>query len=81
MNPISRCIAARADFDLRQDFEALTNANRNRQDHEAIESKMLDDAHAAVEVSDNGDRAEKSDLVQARIVTWTLADLDAQNAD
>lgn len=81
MNPLSRCSAARADFDLRQDFEALTNADRDRQDHEAIESEMLDDAHAAVEAYENGERAEESDLVQARIVTWTLADLDAEAAD
>jgi hypothetical protein len=35
MDPIGRCNADRADFDLRADFEALTNADRDRQDHRA----------------------------------------------
>jgi hypothetical protein len=78
MNPISRCNAARADFDLREDFEALTNATRDRQDHEKREAEMLDAAREAIAAHERGESVEDRRLVEARVVEWTLADLDAR---
>lgn len=80
MNPISRCNAARADFDLRDDFEALTNTVRSRQDHGAREAEMLADARATIEAFERGDDIETQHLVEARVVQWTMADLDAEAA-
>jgi hypothetical protein len=87
MNPIGRCNAARADFDLREDFEALTNTVRERQDQRAVEREMLDAARETLETHADGDRGEHvdgspdghrpeaRDLVEARVVRWTLEDL------
>jgi hypothetical protein len=84
MNPIGRCNAARADFDLREDFEALTNAVRERQDQRAKEQEMLEEACgtiAAYEDSETPAREpEERALVEARVVQWTLEDLEADVA-
>lgn len=80
MNPISRCTAARADFDLRDDFEALTNEVRDRQDHEALEREMLDDARGTIEAFERGENVGERALVEARVLEWTLADLGADAA-
>ncbi len=80
MNPISRCNAAKADFDLRDDFEALTNDVRSRQDHDAREAEMLDDAKETIAAFERGDDVEEQHLVEARVVRWTMADLDAEAA-
>jgi hypothetical protein len=77
MNPIGRCNAARADFDLREDFEALTNAVRDRQDHDKRESEMLAAARETVRAFENGDDPGDRALVEARVVRWTLEDLGA----
>jgi hypothetical protein len=98
MNPIGRCNAARADFDLREDFEALTNTVRERQDQRGVEREMLAaaretiDAHARTPAHASGEgagsdrgghRPEERDLVEARVVQWTLEDLgvDVDAAD
>ena len=78
MNPIGRCNAARADFDLRADFEALTNADRDRQDHRARERETLATARETVAALENGGDPEEQALVKARVVQWTLADLRAE---
>ena len=75
MNPISRCSAAHADFDLRDDFEALTNDNRDRQDHEQMDTEMLAAAEETIEAAENGNRPEERALVEARVVKWTLEDV------
>lgn len=80
MNPISRCNAARADFDLRDDFEALTNDVRSRQDHGEREAKMLADAKETIDAFERGEDVEEQHLVEARVVRWTMADLDAETA-
>jgi hypothetical protein len=82
MNPIGKCNAARADFDLREDFEALTNADRSRQDHEAKEAEMLETARATIEAHEAGEDVEERDLVEARVLVWTMEDLRGkQTAD
>ena len=80
MNPIGRCNAARADFDLREDFEALTNTVRKRQDQQRKEQEMLESARETIDAHENGSEGhapEERDLVEARVVQWTLADLQA----
>jgi hypothetical protein len=79
MNPIGRCNAARADFDLREDFEALTNDVRGRQDQRAKEAEMLADARETLADATDGDGydAEERDLVEARVVQWTMEDVGA----
>jgi hypothetical protein len=82
MNPIGKCNAARADFDLREDFEALTNADRSRQDHEAKEAEMLETARETIEAHEAGEDVEERDLVEARVLVWTMEDLRGkQTAD
>jgi hypothetical protein len=75
MNPLSRCSAARADFDLRQDFEAMTNADRKRQDHKKREAEMLAEAEETIAGFENGKDPEEQALVEARVIQWTLEDL------
>ena len=80
MNPIGQCNAARADFDLREDFEALTNTVRERQDQQRKEQEMLESARETIDAHENGSEGhppEERDLVEARVVQWTLADLQA----
>ena len=77
MNPIGRCNAACADFDLRDDFDALTNANTARQDHQEKEGKMLADARERIAAYERGDDVEEQSLVEARVLEWTMLDLGA----
>lgn len=77
MNPISRCNAARADFDLREDFEALTNAVTERQDHREKEREMLASAEETITAAENGETVEDRALVEARVRQWTMEDLEA----
>jgi hypothetical protein len=78
MNPISRCNAAWADFDLREDFEALTNDIRSRQDHGAREAEMLADARETIAAFEDGEDIEKQHLVEARVIQWTMADFGVE---
>jgi hypothetical protein len=75
MNPIGKCNAACADFDLREDFEALTNEVRGRQDQEAVADEMLAAARETLRAHGNGEDVESRDLVEARVTLWTLEDL------
>ncbi|WP_259536401.1 hypothetical protein [Halalkaliarchaeum sp. AArc-CO] len=81
MSPLSRCNAARASFALREDYEAYLNATREQPDHAPLEKRMLEEAREAVVRYENGDElVEPRDLVEARIVEWTLeADEDENN--
>jgi hypothetical protein len=78
MNPIGRCNAACADFDLREDFEALTNDVRDRQDHTEKEAEMLAAAEETVAAFEAGETVEDRDLVEARVCQWTLEDLQGE---
>ncbi len=80
MNPIGRCNAACADFDLREDFDALTNANTKRQDQQAKERELLSRARETLDAFELGDNPEDRDLVEARVVQWTLEDLGVEVA-
>jgi hypothetical protein len=80
MNPIGRCNAACADFDLKEDFDALTNSHTQRQDHHEKEAEMLTAARETLASVAGGDPEER-DLVEARITQWTMEDLDAAAAE
>jgi hypothetical protein len=69
LNPLSRCNVARASFDLREDFEALLNATRERPDHAPIERRMAEESEAVLA---NPADHEPSARVEARIVGFVL---------
>ncbi|MCU4716907.1 hypothetical protein [Halapricum hydrolyticum] len=73
--PLSRCNAARASFDLREDFEALLNDVRNQPDQRPLEAEMLSDAEEALRSHERGENVGPQRLVQARIVQWALGEL------
>ena len=78
MSPLPRCNAARADFDLREDFEALLNDVRDEPDQQPLEREMQADARDVIDEYEADDNVEVRDLVEARVVTWALDDLAAE---
>lgn len=78
MSPLPRCNAARADFDLRADFEALLNDIRDEPDQEPLEREMLAEAERDIEEYDEESNTELRDLVEARVVTWAMEDLQTE---
>ena len=79
MSPLSRCNAGRASFVLREDFEALLNDVRDEPDQRPLERELRAKAESAVDRHEDGDDlVERRDLVEARVVLWALADLDAR---
>src|SRR6056297_959678 len=72
MSPLPRCNAARADFDLREDFEALLNDVRDEPDQRPLEREMREKARDTIDQYESDDNAEVRDLVEARVVTWAL---------
>ena len=77
MSPLSRCNAARASFDLREDFEALLNDIRDEPDHTEIEAEMLSEAEEALANRDDP-YVEERDLVEARVIEWVFEDTEAE---
>lgn len=69
MSPLGRCNAARADFDLRADFEALLDDRREEPDHADVERRLLERAREA----DNPDATDR-ERVQAWLVRHVLAE-------
>src|SRR6056297_3254593 len=63
MSPLSRCNAARADFDLREDFEALLNDVRDEPDHSDLEARMQREAESVL-ADPQGPHVEDRDLVE-----------------
>ncbi|KAB1194370.1 hypothetical protein GJR96_13345 [Haloferax sp. MBLA0076] len=74
MHPLSRCNVARADFSIREDFEALLNSTRAEPDQTEQERRLLDDA---VEVIENAEdpMVERRDLVEAYVVVRAIDEL------
>ena len=79
MSPLSRCNAARADFDLREDFEALLNDVRDEPDQRPLEREMREESRRVIEEYEEDDHVDVRDLVEARVVTWALEDLGADD--
>ncbi len=69
LSPLGRCNAARADFDLREDFEALLNETRAEPDQSPVERRLRERAEAADANPDATDR----ERVQAWLVRHVLA--------
>ena len=76
MTPLSRCNAARASFDLREDFEAFTNRTKDVPDHQPIEERFWTESQQIL-AGDTEYPPSDRELVQARVVTWALEDLEA----
>lgn len=75
LNPLSRCNAARASFSLREDYEAYLNATRDQPDQAPLEARLLDKAHETLSRYEDGDEMiESRDLVEARIIQWTVGE-------
>ncbi|ELZ99014.1 hypothetical protein C440_01620 [Haloferax mucosum ATCC BAA-1512] len=73
-HPLSRCNVARADFSLREDFEALLNSTREEPDQTAQEQRLLAEAREVVADADDP-MVERRDLVEAHVVIRSLAEL------
>ncbi len=80
MQPLERCNAARADFDLRADFEALLNDTRSEPDQTALEQRLLDSAADTLAAADDP-HTERRDLVEARLVQLAAVELDLLATD
>ncbi|MEF8781055.1 MAG: hypothetical protein V5A46_10290 [Haloferacaceae archaeon] len=79
MSPLPRCNAARASFSLREDFEAYLNETRAEPDQAPLESRMLGDARETIARYEDGDElVELRDVVEARLVEWTVGDSEPQ---
>jgi hypothetical protein len=75
MNPLSRCNVARASFSIREDFEALLNEVRSEPDQTELESRMLTEARETLETYDEDPMVEERDLVEAKLILTSLAEL------
>ncbi|AFK19189.1 hypothetical protein E6P09_10430 [Haloferax mediterranei ATCC 33500] len=73
-HPLSRCNVARADFSIREDFEALLNSTRDEPDQTEQEQQLLAEAHEVVGNADNP-MVEQRDLVEAHVVIRAMAEL------
>ncbi|POG54840.1 hypothetical protein C5B90_00360 [Haloferax sp. Atlit-12N] len=74
MHPLSRCNVARADFSIREDFEALLNSTRDEPDQTEQEDRMLAEARAVIDDADDP-MVEERDLVEAHVVVRAMAEL------
>jgi len=81
MSPLSRCNAGRASFVLREDFEALLNANREEPDQRPLERERLQEAGDVLERYEADDpMIEERDLVEAKVTKWAMEDLGPARA-
>ena len=72
MSPLPRCNAARASFDLREDFEALLDRTRDEPDQSGVESRMRERSDRVRAEYGEGSLHSERDLVEATIVDWVL---------
>ncbi len=79
MSPLPRCNAARADLDIREDFEALLNDVREEPDQTPTERRMLAESRERIEAAgrDGRESVNTRDLVEAYVRMWAMEDLDA----
>ena len=77
MSPLPRCNAARASFDLREDFEAFTNRTREEPDHRPLEARFWRESRRVLAGDTDEYPPSDRDLVEARVVAWALRELDA----
>jgi hypothetical protein len=72
MSPLPRCNAARASFDLREDFEALLDRTRDEPDQSGVESRLLERSERVLAEYGEDSLHSERDLVEAKIVRWVL---------
>ncbi|WP_411963331.1 hypothetical protein [Haloferax sp. YSMS24] len=77
-HPLSRCNVARADFSLREDFEAYLNTTRDEPDQPEQERRLLEDATDVIANADDP-MVERRDLVEAYVVVRALDELDERD--
>lgn len=79
MSPLPRCNAARASFDVREDFEALLDDVREEPDQAPVERRMLAEADERIERAEREgrDAVNTRALVEAYVRRWALAATDA----
>lgn len=78
-HPLSRCNAAHADLDLREDHEALLNATREQPDQTALEERLLDRAAETLAAADDP-MTETRDVVEALVVRRALREVGVTEA-
>lgn len=76
LNPLSRCNAARASLDIREDFEALLNDVRDEPDQTGLEARMGRESRRIIREFDEDDLSEQRDLVEAKVRLWSFGELD-----
>jgi len=79
MHPLNRCNVARASFDIREDFEALLNDVRDEPDQSPTERRMRAESERVITEYEHDEAIETRDLVEARVITWALSDLDERD--
>ncbi|WP_254534749.1 hypothetical protein [Halomarina litorea] len=79
MSPLPRCNAARADLDIREDFEALLNDVREEPDQTPTERRMLAESRERIATAEREGRETVNTraLVEAYVRVWAMADVDA----
>ena len=75
LNPLSRCNAARASLDIREDFEALLNDVHDEPDQTDLEARMQRESRRIVREFDEDELSEQRDLVEAKIRLWSFEEL------
>lgn len=75
LNPLSRCNAARASLDIREDFEALLNDVRDEPDQTDLEARMQRESQTVIREFDEDELSEQRDLVEAKIRLWSFEEL------
>jgi hypothetical protein len=73
-HPLSRCNVARADFSIREDFEALLNSVRAEPDQTEQERQLLSEANDVIARADDP-MVERRDLVEAYVVVRAMEEL------
>jgi hypothetical protein len=78
LNPLSRCNAARASLDIREDFEALLNDVRDEPDQTDLEARMERKSRRTIAEFDEDDLSEQRDLVEAKVRLWSFEELGVE---
>ncbi len=76
LSPLPRCNVARASFDLREDFEAMTDRTRDVPDQRPLERRMWIESGRTLAGEAEYPPTDR-ELVEARIRRWALAELDS----
>ena len=76
-HPLPRCNVAYASFDLREDFEAMTNEIKSVPDQTALERRLLERSHEVLAAAEDP-MTETRDLVEATVIEAALSELEVR---